>query len=525
MRRSSWLLYALIFAAPAFCATTDTVAFQGRVTSGNGVAVPDAYYKMSFSLYTAPTEGGSLWTETNLAVPVARGLFTTQLGEIEPFPAEIFDNASLYLEIAIDINNNGLDSGDIQVPRTPLNAVPVAFHARDSGLLNGKLSTDFATASDLSSLQSTVLTQADAITDLDTTQGQQDAAIASKAESAALATKFDTQGESYVVVKNGNDILQNGLNLIAAYEEAKQITPHGSPRSASNRVVVILVPGIYDLGINELALDAEFIDLIGLSTRREAQYVRGLSNGPGTGVITQSANDVGIENLRVGCTRVAGSVAGDATDPAAYFPASGLSATSIKNCAFEANGTNALGMRSHIEYSGTYTDCSSPTTSSFGGFGIASGTFLRCNAGPNSFGGGGGAAAVASGRFTDCSAGSNSFGGGSGATASGIFVNCIAGNSSFGGNAAGTSVGAKLLRCHMQGNVWPGTFRGRMEDCRWDTAIILGAEARVYNSTILGNVDLGDSAAGIAQSRVKGTLLNVGSASFNTGNLADVDVN
>jgi hypothetical protein len=73
--------------------------------------------------------------------------------------------------------------------------------------------------------------------------------------------------------------------------------------------------------------------------------------------------------------------------------------------------------------------------------------------------------------------------------------------------------------------VWTGTFTGRMQDCRWGAGITLGAAARIYNTAFLGNVDLNNTAAGIANSYIQGTLQNAGSASFNSTNLEDPDVN
>jgi hypothetical protein len=63
-----------------------------------------------------------------------------------------------------------------------------------------------------------------------------------------------------------------------------------------------------------------------------------------------------------------------------------------------------------------------------------------------------------------------------------------------------------------------------MDGCRWETGITLGAEARIYNSTFLATVDLQNTAAGISQSRVRGSILNAGSATFNAFNLENANV-
>jgi len=559
-----WVI-ALLLAVPSAVAqsTTDTIAFQGLVSGSGGAAVADGAYRMQFRLFDAATGGAALWTETDFTVPVSGGRFTRQLGGIEPFPEGVFaEQDNLFLEIAVDVNNNGLDAGDIQSPRTPLNSAPSAFHAKDAALLGGIPAAAFAVA----------------------------------------------EGEAHVTVQTTGDVIENGARLQNAYAAAKALTPHGLPLSADNRAVLFVAPGRYDLGAGEVVLDTEFVDLIGLSSARENQYITGTSNGSFTGVIRQTANDVRIENLRVECTGLEGfNLFGAPSDPAAYFPSSNRPLTRVRNCEFVADVNNAFSMRTEINYAGTYIDCVAGV-SSFGGFGgvasgtfinctgsfqsfaggtqnaIASGVFLNCSAGADSFGGEGG---VASGRFTQCTADDNSFGGrgtasgvfehctggngafggaggaasgkfvdctgrlaafgglgfnagsasgefidcrgeesafGGGGAASGIYTNCVGLDNAFGGGPSGNSTGARLLGCRMTGTTWSGTFRGRMESSTWSANIVLGAQARLYSSTVLGNVDLNNTTAGIAQSRVRAAILNAGSAVFNTANVVNLDV-
>ena len=89
--------------------------------------------------------------------------------------------------------------------------------------------------------------------------------------------------------------------MLEKYYEAKALTPNGQPLSNSNRAAVFVPPGRYDLGTAVLVLDTEFVDLVGLSSARENQWILGESNGRGTGVVVQTANDVHIENLTVEC--------------------------------------------------------------------------------------------------------------------------------------------------------------------------------------------------------------------------------
>lgn len=548
--------------------TTNTVAFQGRVTAPGGGAPADGVYRMSFTLLNAETLGDTLWTETDFNVPVAGGLFTYQLGSTTPFPEGLFsDELNLFLEIAIDVNNNGIDSGDIQSPRTPLNAVPVAMHAKDAAMLGGleaqQYPTITAVTAELIALETTLDNT------LANSQAAQDAVIAEKADLDDLEEKLARRGAAYVVVDVGDDPEVNGTNLLQAYQELKTLTPHGAFLSATNRVVLALPPGRYHLGTAALTLDTQYVDIVGLTTNREAQRITGASNGAGTGVLRQTADDVRIENLFVECT--GGSGGFTSSTPAAYFPDSNLPNTVVKNCRFEGvetdgNSAFSWGTRLNITYaghyediagsfrlfnggvlSGTFINCTGDTFSfgsggtasgtfinctatneSFARSGTASGTFINCKAGNNSFG----AFGTASGTFRDCQSGTTSFGGGtsgSEGTASGTFINCIGDSNSFGGGIGGVSLGAVLIGCQMTGGSYNPTFRGRMENCRWvlgSTSLFLGAEARIYGSTFTGAngvVNLNNAAAGVTQSRAKG-FSNAGNNIFGATNAAAFNI-
>jgi hypothetical protein len=562
--------------------TTQVIAFQGRVSAPGGEAVADGAYRMSFTLFDAAEDGANLWTETDFNVPVSGGIFVRALGSVEPFPAGLFaDNDDLFLEIAIDVDNNTLDPGDIQSPRTPLNAAPVALHAKDAAMLGGVPAQDIATSAELDALDA----DTDAALADKADQSGLDAVAADvvlKADSAAVedavAGRLALNGEAYVVVPAGQNPVQNGLALLAAYAEAKALTPHGAPLAADNRAVVVVPPGKYDLGTAQLTLDTAFVDLVGLTTERETQSIVGASSGPGTGVLGQTADDVRIANLRVECTLSAGVLAFNDSDPAAYFPSTDGAATQVTNCEFVSNEVNARSMRVDIEYAGVYTDCTGGRTSfgagsegvssgvflrctagnvSFGTFGIASGKFTDCRAGQSSFGSLGAANGEfvrcvagsqsfanngdAIGRFVDCSGGDQSFGsfglangefigctggdtsfGGGGGLANGVFVDCTGGSESFGGSSG--TLGARLRGCQMIGDSWSGVFRGRMEQCRWtSTTFQLGAEGRVYASTFTGTVNLNNAAGGLTQSRAA-AISNAGSNVFGATNAAAFNI-
>ena len=222
--------------------------------------------------------------------------------------------------------------------------------------------------------------------------------------------------------------LQNGQYLLDAYDYAVTTltNPNGETRSAKNRTTVLIPPGQYDLADSNLVLSEPYVDLVGLSTARSAQYIVGVTDGT-NGVITQEVSDVRIENLTVECEKSSGS-----PGSAAYYPTSGtFPDTIVRNCEFVANETNAYSMRIDIQYLGVFENCKAGDYSFGGGVdGIASGTFIHCIGGLGAFGGSGG---LASGTFRDCIGGDESFGGGDDGSGEGaVFWDCAGGVDAFG---------------------------------------------------------------------------------------------
>ena len=103
------------------------------------------------------------------------------------------------------------------------------------------------------------------------TSGGFDWGTASGGSSGPTSSYFKTSGYNYVICETVNtnnpatDALTNGTNLENAYESAKTLDV--GTKSATNRVVVLLMPGDYDLGdTGQFQLDTSFIDLVGISS-------------------------------------------------------------------------------------------------------------------------------------------------------------------------------------------------------------------------------------------------------------------
>jgi len=293
-----------------------------------------------------------------------------------------------------------------------------------------------------------------------------------------------------VNVKLTDSAVTNGQNLVDAYNYAKTLTPNGAALSATNRVSIIIQPGNYTLAA-ELAIDTQFVDLIGLGAQKlERGAIPAVIIGENT--LNVTANDVRVQGISVGtqefkignslplqrfedCTGGDYSFGGFQTASGTFtnctggnysFAGGGTASGTFVNCTggdgsfagvgtasgtfVNCSGTTSFGYGSIA--SGTFTNCTGESYS-FGGLGTVSGTFTNCTGGYGSFGGEGG---TLSGTFTNCTGGNNSFGA-FGGTASGTFINCSAGNFGFGG--FGTASG-KFYNCRITGSTGFTTVTG-----------------------------------------------------------------
>lgn len=96
----------------------NTIIYQGRLTDAAGDAIT-VNTSVAFSIYTVPTEGSYIYTETETVSPDENGVFTVELG---PVTTSHFDGTPRYLGIKV-----GTD--DEMIPRQLLTSAPYAFAA------------------------------------------------------------------------------------------------------------------------------------------------------------------------------------------------------------------------------------------------------------------------------------------------------------------------------------------------------------------------------------------------------------
>ena len=307
---------------------------------------------------------------------------------------------------------------------------------------------------------------------------------------------------AYVVVTGSGDAQANGAELVAAYAHAKTMSPHGQTRSATNRVTVMLLPGKYALADSVLVLDTPYVDLAGTGPAGSARLE---SDGS---TLVQVTDDVILANLAVHSSGIA-VIAYGPQAKAAYFPASNLQRTVIRDCSF-SGGDDGLAMRLGIVYAGRYENCRCDVRG-WGGLGDFTGIAIGCTGGDFSFG----AEGLFAGFATNCSGGLGSFGGNgrSGGGFQGVAKNCTAGDSSFGGSGL-------IVGCEINGRISPGIpTTGRISDSRIGPstadhpAVVLGNGAAIFNSTLLANPNgagFSIDAVGPARVRIAHCRLNHG---------------
>lgn len=76
------------------------MSYQGKLNDNHGVPV-EGSVSIIFTIYDESTGSNALWTETWSSVNVIKGLFSIELGTINPLVPTIFDKDNLYLGIKV----------------------------------------------------------------------------------------------------------------------------------------------------------------------------------------------------------------------------------------------------------------------------------------------------------------------------------------------------------------------------------------------------------------------------------------
>lgn len=280
-----------------------------------------------------------------------------------------------------------------------------------------------------------------------------------KINTAFLPNSPSLEGTNYVFVQGNGTPLENGTELLAAYNAAKTMSP-----SSSNRITVIVAPGEYKL-VDTFVMDTEFVDLVSLTGNADVVLDKSLPSSYNNDPFQFTLSPYDIVDISP-CIIVLNNnifikgVSSKRYDSANWdlFEGNGelyllpiIITENLPNVILENCIGGQFSFGSDVDFgsnnltdSSTYINCKAATYS-FASNAEASGTYINCSVieeylVPNSFSGAFGAFGVASGYFYNCSGGSNSFA--SGGIASGYFQNCNAYIGAFGdyGTCSGTLV-------------------------------------------------------------------------------------
>ena len=112
--------------------------YQGRLVDPSTGSPKSGIFAMTFKLYDALTGGNILWTETK-RVAVSSGLFSTLLGDTTALNLAVFDGRDLWLGVQVETDREA-------TPRTQIAFTPYALYSRNTHLIDGRDSSDFAHA-------------------------------------------------------------------------------------------------------------------------------------------------------------------------------------------------------------------------------------------------------------------------------------------------------------------------------------------------------------------------------------------
>ncbi|RLC75630.1 MAG: hypothetical protein DRI61_14590, partial [Chloroflexi bacterium] len=307
--------------------------------------------------------------------------------------------------------------------------------------------------------------------------------------------------DATIHVMRGSTNVISGTNLLAAYAAAKLLTPGGSALSATNRATVKVPAGVFDLGTQQLTLDTDFVDVIGVGICRCVDFDNGLLLYPDTHITSVVPSEYGNGTLEIKTRNaVAASLLVENTGTV-NFAVTIDDSNGADNCIlrdigalvnnvplgkgfwcldaglkarfeqchtphrFDVKGSPSMFDCSSLELfcnnatSGKYYRCRG-ADSSFSSYAEASGYYEDCEAGDFSFGGGW---STASGTFVRCKGGDHCFGAESMSSASGIFIECEGGAYAFGGGYG--SLTGICRRCIGGDYSFGGVISGTCEDC------------------------------------------------------------
>jgi hypothetical protein len=139
------LFAAIIVFAMTTAADAGTFNYQGFLTdnaSGNPVDAPSGK-NMRFSIYLTSSGGTAQWTEVHTGVVINQGIYSVELGSVNPFPSSLTFAVPYYLQVEIE---DGLGGWELFGTRQKLTSVPSSIYSENADRVDGMDASSFITS-------------------------------------------------------------------------------------------------------------------------------------------------------------------------------------------------------------------------------------------------------------------------------------------------------------------------------------------------------------------------------------------
>ena len=115
----------LVLCAYSSAQVPQTINYQGKLTNASGAPITDTL-QIVFTIYADEAGTTPLWTETQSAVEILKGVFNVLLGSVNPISFSVFDGTTRYLGVQV--------GGDPEItPRKAMVSVAYAMRAGTGG--------------------------------------------------------------------------------------------------------------------------------------------------------------------------------------------------------------------------------------------------------------------------------------------------------------------------------------------------------------------------------------------------------
>jgi hypothetical protein len=321
----------LIAVASAF-AVPPMINYQGALTDSGG-AVVNGSVSMTFAIYNSPSNGTTLWSETQ-DVAVVNGVFNVALGINNSLTMSVFDNPPIYLGVSVSADPE-------MTPRIMLLSVPYAMRAGaadDAASLGSTPAASFANAahdhdSDYVNKGGDTMTGGLAAT-TSASSGSAGAFSISNPSNADNALSGSTDGGGYAVIG-----YTTGSNSAGAFSISNPASPASAIFGATNgsgNAVHGYATGTGTAGTFSIANPSSPAYAVLATSDGSGDAVRGYTSGTG------SAGSFSVDNPASGASALYASTNG--TGKAGEF-AGDVSATgNVAAATFTGNGSGLSGV-------------------------------------------------------------------------------------------------------------------------------------------------------------------------------------